>query len=187
MANHSRWCKENPKRKDYVFQLKSARDSLNLNDSLLKKRNEKIKIAWKSGKYKDSNFGKAFTGKNHTEESKKKMKEKALLSNHRRLKKRTIEYKGILLDSSWEYELAKRLDSINIKWDRPKPLKWKDEEGFIHNYFPDFYLLDYNLYLDPKNPEAIALYLFSYIPFISNPTLALKIKILYKNLSGKYN
>ena len=25
----------------------------------------------------------------------------------------------------------------------------------IHNYFPDFYLPDYNLYLDPKNPHAV--------------------------------
>lgn len=78
----------------------------------------------------------------------------ALASNHRRLKKGVLYYKGILLDSSWELALAKRLDFLNIEWIRPDPIKWKDDEGIIHNYFPDFYLPKYDLYLDPKNPAA---------------------------------
>jgi len=41
-----------------------------------------------------------------------------------------------------------------VKWIRPKPLQWLDATGLTHNYFPDFYLPDYNLYLDPKNPHA---------------------------------
>ena len=69
-------------------------------------------------------------------------------------------YKGITLDSSWELELAKRLDDLNIKWNRPDPLKWKDSNGLEHNYFPDFYLVDHNLYLDPKNPGAYKVDLF---------------------------
>jgi hypothetical protein len=30
-----------------------------------------------------------------------------------------------------------------------------DEDNKIRNYFPDFYLPAYNLFLDPKNPAAI--------------------------------
>lgn len=63
-----------------------------------------------------------------------------------------IEYKGIILDSSWELTIAKFLDENNIDWNRPKqPILY-----YINNkpkkYFPDFYLPTYNLYLDPKNP-----------------------------------
>ena len=69
-------------------------------------------------------------------------------------KKNTVKYKGILLDSTWELKLAKRLDELGIEWYRPRPIKWKDKEGISHNYFPDFYLPKYNLYIDPKNKHA---------------------------------
>ncbi len=60
-----------------------------------------------------------------------------------------------MLDSSWEEKLAKRLDELDIKWIRPTtPIKWVDKNGFERNYFPDFYLPDYDIFLDPKNPYA---------------------------------
>lgn len=93
-------------------------------------------------------------GQTHSEKTKKLISEKALLSNHRRLKKGTIIYKGILLDSSWELAMAERLDNLQIKWIRPEPIKWVDLEGKTRNYFPDFYLPEHDLYLDPKNPQA---------------------------------
>lgn len=61
----------------------------------------------------------------------------------------------MLLDSTWELSLAKRLDQLNVNWTRPEPIQWIDKSGVSHNYFPDFYLEDYDLYLDPKNPQAI--------------------------------
>lgn len=154
MANHSRWCKENPKRKDYVEILKIRREEMMSNKDILEKRIFGIKSAWEKGKYKEVDFGKGFRGKTHTEESKIKIKNKALNSNHRRLKKSVIIYNGITLDSSWEYELAKRLDYLEIKWIRPEPIKWIDSDNIQHNYFPDFYLIEFDLYLDPKNPHA---------------------------------
>lgn len=62
-------------------------------------------------------------------------------------------YKDIGMDSSWEVELAKWLDEKNIKWIRSRKicLFWKDESNNLRRYYPDFYLPDYNLYLDPKN------------------------------------
>ena len=92
--------------------------------------------------------------KPHTEETKEIIRQKALASKHRRLRKGMVMYKGIWLDSSWEYELAKRLDELEIRWERPAPIGWVDKKGTTHNYFPDFYLLDYDLFLDPKNPAA---------------------------------
>ena len=154
MANHTRWCSYNPKRTSYLESLKEVRNVLNSNEDLLQKRNSSIKEAWKRGAYNESDRGKAFRGKKHSEETKEVLRSKALASKHRRLKKGTVKYKDILLDSSWELSLAKRLDQLNIRWIRPEPLQWKDANEITHNYFPDFYLIDYDLYLDPKNEQA---------------------------------
>jgi hypothetical protein len=151
-ANHSRWCEHNPKSKEYRDNLSKSREAITKDSR--KNANLKIKQNWKEGRYNNADFGKAFRGKKHTEESKSRIREAALRSDHRRLRKNPIEYKGVLLDSTWELELAKRLDYLEIKWERPNPLKYKDNEGIEHNYFPDFYLIDYDLYLDPKNPHA---------------------------------
>lgn len=102
----------------------------------------------------------ASTGRGHTEETKKKISEKALASDHRRLLKSTRLYtkkngEQVLLDSSWEEALAKRLDELDIEWERPKePLIWIDSLGRKRKYFPDFYLPQFKKYLDPKNPHA---------------------------------
>ena len=95
-----------------------------------------------------------FKGKTHSNEAKQKIKIKALASSHRRLRKNTIIYKGVMLDSTWELELAKSLDENNIKWIRPKPIQWEDSKNVKHNYFPDFYLSEYDIFVDPKNPHA---------------------------------
>lgn len=56
----------------------------------------------------------------------------------------------VCLQSSFELELSKILDSRN--------LRWKREGCFIYDskrYFPDFYLVDFDVYLDVKNPYLI--------------------------------
>lgn len=65
------------------------------------------------------------------------------------------ENKQVLLESSWEVKVAKLLDSKNIVWIRPKPIKWYDQNNKERFYFPDFYLPNYNMYLDPKNPYCM--------------------------------
>lgn len=59
-------------------------------------------------------------------------------------------YNGIKLDGKWELEVAKYLDSNNIKWSRPTvgiEYLWNND---IHLYFPDFYLSEYNAYIEVK-------------------------------------
>ena len=117
-----------------------------------------IKKAHKDGKYDGVNH--SFSGWKHTDETKQHLRERALASPHRRLVRSIREYTQkdgtiIKLDSSWEEALAIRLDELNITWERPDPIKWIDLNNVTHNYFPDFYLKDYNVYLDPKNPYAI--------------------------------
>lgn len=67
----------------------------------------------------------------------------------------TKEGKTVYLQSSYELKVAENLDENNIKWERPKFLFWEDEKKIKHRYYPDFYLIDFNIYLDPKNDYLI--------------------------------
>ena len=69
---------------------------------------------------------------------------------------KTVTYNGIKLGSSYELVVAIDLDANNIKWTKPKPLYYTDRvSGKIKRYFPDFFLPEYNVYLDPKNDFLI--------------------------------
>lgn len=57
----------------------------------------------------------------------------------------------VFLESSYELKVAEELDKNNIQWIRPKYFYWINEKNETKRYFPDFYLIDYNVYLDPKN------------------------------------
>lgn len=159
MANHSRWCEKNPKRDQYRFNSKAAVSAMNsakrknghLNQySKARLEGKPIPESSQKGKRNET-----WVGRKHTEKTKQILREKALSSKHRRLKRGIIDYNGILLDSTWELALAKRLDEKGILWIRPNPLPWIDDEGITHNYFPDFYLIEYDMYLDPKNSQAV--------------------------------
>lgn len=63
--------------------------------------------------------------------------------------------KEVTLQSTWELKVAERLDASEIVWIRPEPIKWFDSTGKSHWYFPDFYLPDHDLYLDPKNRRVM--------------------------------
>ena len=100
------------------------------------------------------------TGRGATPEKetlrKKHMSEAALNRTTPSVCKRTESYikkDGTIvnLDSSYERTIAKILDEHNIDWIRPKPLDWYSKDGVKHHYFPDFYLAQYDVYLDPKN------------------------------------
>lgn len=56
----------------------------------------------------------------------------------------------IILKGSWEYMVAKFLDDNNISWTNnihPFEYVYNDTKHF---YFPDFYLYDYDIYLEVK-------------------------------------
>lgn len=150
-ANHSRWCDKNPKQQKYKEEARSRHfKNINSKESI-QKRSKSISNAHKRGCYDHIDLRSFSLGRKHSEVTKKIISEKARKSTHRRLKKFVVEYNGQLFDSNWEVTLAKRLDELNIRWIRPKPLKWIDSKQLERNYFPDFYLIDYDLYLDPKN------------------------------------
>ena len=163
-ANHSRWCDSNPKRSSY--KIGKIPKQFSTEEARIK-RIDGLKRAHSEGKYNEA-YKKAFktrkaNGKHLLSESTKiKISEKALASNHRRLLRSVREYTKkdgtkVLLDSSWEEALATRLDQLNVDWIRPsEPIKYETADGKIRNYFPDFYLPSYDVFLDPKNPAAVA-------------------------------
>lgn len=69
------------------------------------------------------------------------------------------KYKNIVVDlqSTWELKIAKWLDINNIVWSRPsKRIKWQCPiTNLFKTYLPDFYLVDYDQYLDVKNPIKV--------------------------------
>jgi hypothetical protein len=58
----------------------------------------------------------------------------------------------VWLESSYEYKIATELDSNNINWTRPSYLRYGTKK-----YFADFYLVEYDVYLDPKNDYLISI------------------------------
>ena len=59
-----------------------------------------------------------------------------------------------ILQSSWEVTTARWLDEHQIDWHHPTTrIKWYDTTlAKYRTYLPDFYLPQYNTYLDVKNP-----------------------------------
>lgn len=146
---HARWCSANPKLEE---NRKQARER-----NTTEVASARAKKAHAEGKYK--NVDRSGPRKPHTEEAKKKMSVVFSKLKHRRLVRSCREYKkkdgsSILLDSSWEEALAVRLDQLGIDWVRPGPIPWTDQVGVEHNYFADFYLPQFDIFLDPKNAQA---------------------------------
>jgi len=65
------------------------------------------------------------------------------------------EYNGHKFGSSYEVEVAKSLDNNSIRWVKPKKFNYTDPFYKSRQYTPDFYLPDFDVYLDPKNDFLI--------------------------------
>lgn len=91
-----------------------------------------------------------------SEESRKKLSEEAKVRGlGGKRNSYRIHYNGVILDSTYEYKVAIELDNNNVKWIRPKRLPWVDKLNVKHSYTPDFYLPEYDVYLDPKHDWLI--------------------------------
>lgn len=164
-ANHSQWCNKNPKRTERSHNLQHARDKRT--QESFKKQAMGVSKAHKDGRYVGSAEKAVVTKrKNGTVPTKENSPEwynnvceSARKSQHQRVCKRTHEFtdkqgRVFKFDSTWEDALAIRLDELDITWDRPAPIQY-NINGVTKNYFPDFYLPDYNTYIDPKNTYVI--------------------------------
>lgn len=151
LRNHERLCKLNPNRQftkfsDKEWQKNKLQEGGGTNQYIKAKREGKPipKYSKRSG---------SWLGRHHTEESKQKISEKLSMNNHGGRCK-WYDYNGTRLQGTWELAIAKKLDLFLIKWIKTREkkyvLQYIDDKGKQHTYNPDFYLKDYNCFLEIK-------------------------------------
>jgi hypothetical protein len=67
-------------------------------------------------------------------------------------KPKKTRYNGYLMDSGAELQFAKLLDEFGVKWvkNTTKKFPYKTARGSIRNYIPDFYLPDFEEWVEIK-------------------------------------
>ena len=80
----------------------------------------------------------------------RKRKKKKLWSKQSKYKRK--DGSVVMMDSTWETVMAMRLDELNVKWERDESMKleYRSKTGRKRNYIPDFYLPEYDVYLEVK-------------------------------------
>lgn len=152
VRQHERFCALNPFREECHFKEYNKHRVSVWNKGLTKETDERVAMS----SQKASNTLKGRKGHPHTEEYKKRMRELAIQQGLGgfNMRKAKIEYNGVKLDSSYELRVAEDLDRNSILWERSSSFSY-EFNGIEHKYTPDFYLPDYNVYLDPKNDYLI--------------------------------
>lgn len=122
------------------------------------------KPAWNKGlsrqtdvrvkKYSDSQKGKpgTFTGKTHTVEAREKISAK-LSINNKGGRCKWFEVAGQKVQGTWEQNAAIKFEEFGIRWQKLNTNKYTFEyemDGKSRSYTPDFYLPDYDVYLELK-------------------------------------
>ena len=152
--SHQMYCKDNPEKKD-----RSGKNNPNYGrngSNQFTKANLlglDVPVVSEETRLKLSKISK---GKTISDEHKKILSESAKkhgLGGVRQSK--WIRYNGRTLGSSYEHTLAIDLDANDIKWDTCSRIKYIDLNGKHRTYTPDIYLIDYDIYLDPKNDYLI--------------------------------
>ena len=141
--NHERCCPKNPNRK-YKNGMTGKKGS---NQFLYAERNGLNKPkAWNIG------LPGTFTGKKHSEETKRKISEK-LSINNKGGRSKWYDVANQRVQGTWERNIALKLEELGIKWVKLKTnrdtLKYI-MSGKERSYTPDFYLEDHNIYLEIK-------------------------------------
>ena len=64
----------------------------------------------------------------------------------------TVDGSEVKMDSTWEVAMAEKLDELTIRWIRNDNMKleYTTIRGRKRKYIPDFYLPDYDLYIEVK-------------------------------------
>lgn len=162
LKNHERVCKNNPDRALTTYEkfgpIKGFNDKGRISNrkGLKKETDESIQRMLETRRLNHEQGKFEYHRTQHSEQTKQRLsevaKERGLGGTNY---KSIITYNGVKLDSSYELEVARSLDENDVKWLRPSRFKYTDSKGINHTYTPDFYLTEYDVYLDPKNDYLI--------------------------------
>jgi len=168
LRNHERLCKMNPDKQEtnFAFYNKQIKQGtrkgtnqyikakqLGLDKPIVTiETKRKLSI---SSKLAADNYWNTETRKKQSEIMKRAVLENpdSYSSNNVCGRTKKITYNGFNLNGSWELIVAKWLDENNIKWTNklnPFTYIWNGSE---HMYFPDFYLPEYDWYIEVKGYE----------------------------------
>lgn len=165
LAQHEIRCKENPNKIDLGYLKNRDYSQVNINPSnqFIKAKQLGLSIPKMSDETKQK-ISNVWKGRNHTKETKEKIsktmqqvvKDKPDSYNGINIngKVKKYKYNNVSLDGSWELLVAQYLDFNNIKWERPRKGFEYIWNNVTHIYYPDFYLTDYNMYIEVKGFET---------------------------------
>ena len=143
LRNHQRCCPRNLNR---VYKNGMTGKQGSNQYILAKKQGSELPTAWNKG------LPGTFAGKKHSAESKRKISEK-LSINNKGGRAKWYEIAGQKVQGTWERDIAAKFEQLNIQWIKLKTnkdtLKY-EMNGKIRSYTPDFYLPDYDMYVEVK-------------------------------------
>lgn len=163
LKHHEPYCKLNPNKKqhhDTSPESNKKKSHVAWNKGLTKETNETIRLYGEkiSNNYKTGKIKHHHT--KHSTDTKIKLsniRKEYLKNNPNPIKScgraKKYNYKNVVLDGTWEVIFATYLDSLNIVWERPKNY-FEYEYNGTHMYYPDFFLKDYNIYVEVKGYET---------------------------------
>jgi len=165
LVQHEIRCKENPNRKDFIKPKFNNKGRVAWNkgltketDERVKKNGESVRSAFASGKARKLTGEANPAKKENVREkiSKTCLKKSSVGEWHTSLAKNMhYNYNDCDLHGKWELDFAKYLDSNSIIWTRCKERFSYLFEGKEHYYTPDFYLNDYELYVEIKGYQTL--------------------------------
>lgn len=88
----------------------------------------------------------------HTEETKLKLS-RIMSTNNKGGRSKWYEVSGQKVQGTWERDIAHKLNEMNISWEKLKTNNHTftyELDGKTRNYTPDFYLKDFDIYLEIK-------------------------------------
>jgi len=164
LNSHKGWHNNPIRKSNFIDYNKDVKSGIirkeNTNQFIKAKKEGRIIYVSEDTKKKLSKIGKKQTWSNdrrrkHSEVMKLAVKNnpESYSANNVSGRTKTIKYKDTLLKGSWELLVAKWLDENNIKWTNKIdgiPYEWC---GSTHLYFPDFYLIELNKYIEVKGYE----------------------------------
>lgn len=93
----------------------------------------------------------AFKGRKHSGETRNKIS-LSQAGNNRGGRCKWFEVNGIKVQGTWERDFAIKLSEFGIKWQKVKSFteQYVDDQGVTRRYTPDFYLEDFDIFIELK-------------------------------------